>query len=87
MSLKAFKNSVFNITRRRKALESYAWWNDLNYAQKLSATSLFNYGYNIEFIRKEDDTTIVVMTLDNTTVTINQDGLIDTHPDIKKRRN
>ncbi|TPH12831.1 hypothetical protein [Litorilituus lipolyticus] len=87
MSFKAFTNSVFNIARRRKALESYPWWSELNYAQKLSAGSLFNFGYDIEFIRREDDITLVVMSLDNVTVTVNQDGLIDTHPDIKRRRN
>lgn len=73
--------------RRRRAVESYDWWDLLNYAQKFSVSSLYKFGYEINFIRRVEHKSIVVMSLNGSTVTVDEDGLIDSHPDIKVRRN
>lgn len=87
MSFRGFKDSINKFHRRRRPVESYAWWQQLNYAQKFSVSSLFQFGYDIDFVRTANGLSLVVMSLDGISVTVNQDGVIDTHPNIKIRRN
>lgn len=86
MDLSRLKKTVSSIHRRRRTKESYEWWNYLNYAQKFSASSLFKFGYKINFVRHVKHSSIVVMSLDGNQVTVDPDGLIDTHPMIATRR-
>ncbi len=87
MSFRGFKNSIKKFHQRRKPVESYAWWSLLNYAQKRSVSSLFQFGYDIDFVRTSNDTCLVVMSLEGVSITVNEDGVIDTQPNIKIRRN
>jgi len=80
------KKALFSIHRRRRTIESYEWWNYLNYAQKFAVSSLYKFGYEINFVRQVSNSSLVVMSLDGNQVTVDQGGLINTHPDIKTRR-
>jgi len=75
-----------NIHRRHRNVESYDWWEYLNYAQKFSVSSLFKYGYKIRFVRREEHKSMVVMSLEGNDVTVDEDGFIDTSPDIELRQ-
>jgi len=80
------KKVLSSLHRRRRNIESYEWWNYLNYAQKFAVGSLYKFGYEISFVRQVKNTSLVVMTLDGNQVTVDQAGLIDTHPNIEIRR-
>ena len=86
MNLSRLKKTLSNIHRRRRTIESYEWWDHLNYAQKFSVSSLYQFGYKIDFVRHIERSSIVFMSLDSNEATVDQDGLIDIHPDIKTRR-
>ncbi len=85
MSLLNVKKVLSKLHRRRRAVESYEWWNHLNYAQKFSVSSLYKFGYEINFVRTIDHKSIVVMSLNGNIATVDKDGLIDTQPDIQVR--
>lgn len=87
MGLKRIKDTFAKLHRRRRPVESYDWWEHLNYAQKFSVSSLYKFGYDIRFIRTENHKSTVVMSLDNKFATVDKDGLINTEPDITIRRN
>jgi len=86
MSISGIKKALSSLHRRRRLLESCEWWDYLNYAQKFSVSSLYKFGYDISFVRRTGHLSIVVMHIDGREVTVDQDGLIDTHPDIKTRK-
>jgi len=86
MNLSKLKRTLSNIHRRRRTIESYEWWDHLNYAQKFSVSSLYQFGYKIDFVRHIEQSSIVFMSLNSNEATVDQDGLIDIHPDIKTRR-
>ncbi len=87
MNFLRLKHTIDKYHKRRKHLESYEWWEQLNYAQKFSVSSLFQFGYDIDFVRSVDKHSVVVMSLDGNNLTVNQEGLIDTQPNINVRRN
>jgi len=86
MSISGIKKVLSSLHRRRRVIESYEWWDYLNYAQKFSVSSLYKFGYDISFVRRTGHLSIVVMHIDGSEATVDQDGLIDTHPDIKTRK-
>jgi|ETNmetMinimDraft_8_1059916.scaffolds.fasta_scaffold46517_1 hypothetical protein len=85
MSLFKVKSVFSKFHRRSRSLESYEWWNHLNYAQKFSVSSLYKFGYKIRFVRTVDHKSTVVMSLNRDIVTVDVDGLIDSNPDIQVR--
>lgn len=87
MRLLNVKSPLSKLHRRRRSVESFEWWHHLNYAQKFSVSSLYKFGYEINFVRMIDHRSIVVMSLNVNVVTIDNDGLIDPQPDISIRRN
>jgi len=87
MSLLNVKSVLSKRHRRRRSVESYEWWNHLNYAQKFSVSSLYKFGYEISFVRMSDHKSIVIMSLNVNIATVDKDGLIDSHPSIQFRRN
>ncbi len=86
MNASRLKKALSNIHRRRRAIESYEWWDYLNYAQKFSVSSLYKFGYKINFVRRVEHISIVFMSLNGNKVTIDQDGLIDNKAGIETRR-
>ncbi|MEW6999206.1 hypothetical protein AADZ86_16090 [Colwelliaceae bacterium BS250] len=72
--------------RRHSALNRQVLWPNLNDNQKISANALFNYGFELSFIRNHAIESLVGLVLDGKTATINNDGDIDTSPDINIRQ-
>ncbi len=87
MSLLNIKRALTKLHRRHRSVESYEWWNYLNYAQKFSVSSLYKFGYEINFVRITNHKSTVIMSLNDNIVTVDKDGLIDSHPEIQIRRN
>ena len=86
VTVSGIKKVFSHFHRRRRPVESHVWWDHLNYAQKFAVSSLYHYGYEICFVRKEKHGSLVIMSLDDKLATVDQDGLIDTNPDVKCRR-
>jgi hypothetical protein len=86
MNLSKLKKTLSSFHRRRRAIEIYEWWDYLNYAQKFSVSSLYKFGYKINFVRHVEHSSIVFMSLNGNKATVDQDGLIDIDPDIKTRQ-
>lgn len=60
-------------------------WDKLSLAQKFAASSLTQFGYDLAYIREQQDGNIAVLLCDNNTATISADGEINTAPAIKLR--
>jgi len=71
--------------RRHECPSTHALWTQLSIAQQASVSSMHNYGYELNFIRTEDEETKVVMLLNETVVVIDGEGTIDTQATIKIR--
>lgn len=85
MTVSKFKKAMEKIGCRRRSLDHHEWWDSLNYAQKFAASSLYQFGYDIKFVRHLDSGTLVVMCLGKEVVTIDEEGVIDSHPEIRLR--
>lgn len=70
------------LERRREAPEQSVWWNKLTLAQKFSASSLGKFGYELTFVRKENDQSLAVLQCSGGVAVISEDGDIDTSPTI-----
>jgi len=73
------------LERRREAPEQSVWWNKLTLAQKFSASSLGKFGYELTFVRDENDESIAVLQCSGGVAVISEDGDIDTSPTITIR--
>ncbi len=71
--------------RRNLSLTHQMLWDNLNPAQKVAASSLFHFGFRLNFIRESTTDAIVGLLLDGKPATINRDGVIDISPDISMR--
>lgn len=67
---------------RKLVLDPNQWWEHLSMAQKFSANSLFQYGYQLQFIRQTDEGKLAVLICDDDIITLNEEGDIDNDPDI-----
>jgi len=70
------------LERRREAPEQSVWWNKLTLAQKFSASSLGKFGYELTFVRNENEQSIAVLQCSGGVAVISEDGDIDTSPTI-----
>jgi hypothetical protein len=73
------------IERRTIQESSDGLWSNLTLAQKLSASSLEKYGYELTFVRCSSTGNSAIMMLDNHTTIVSFDGSINTSPQIKIR--
>lgn len=71
--------------RRYSCPSKHAMWAQLSVTQQSAVSSMYNYGYNLAFIRTESEQQSVVMQLNEAVVLIDGDGNIDTQPNIDKR--
>ncbi len=71
--------------RRHKCPSTHALWTQLSIAQQASVSSMHHYGYELSFIRTEENKTQVVMLFNETVVVIDDEGTIDTQANIKIR--
>ncbi len=72
------------LERRREAPEQSVWWNKLSLAQKFSASSLGKFGYELTFVRKDNDSgeSLAVLQCSGGVAVISEDGDINTSPNI-----
>jgi len=75
-------NSAISQNRRINASNTTLLWNKLSVSQKFSTSSLTGFGYDLKFIRDEK---IAVLTCDDNIATIDEDGFINTSPNIAIR--
>ncbi|SFD49201.1 hypothetical protein [Pseudoalteromonas denitrificans] len=78
-------NDAFDNERRHDCPTSHLLWSKLSDAQKASVSSLYNYGYELSFIRRVDCEEVVVLLLNDSPATVDIHGEINTSPDIKVR--
>lgn len=71
--------------RRHACPTTHALWAQLSVAQQASVSSMHNYGYELSFIRSEGEIKQVVMLLNEAAIIIDDEGTIDTHPNIHIR--
>lgn len=70
------------LERRQNSSEQSQLWDKLTLAQKFSASSLTQYGYDLAFIRTSRAGSLAILLSDGNAATILDDGKIDTSPDI-----
>lgn len=73
------------VERRGEQPEHSIWWGKLTLAQKFSASSLGKFGYELSFIRNDNDHSLAVLSCNGGIAVISEDGDIDTSPNIKLR--
>jgi len=73
------------IDRREEVPEQSLWWNKLSLAQKFSASSLGQFGYELCFVRHDQGENLAVLTCDSGVAVITEDGEINTSPSIEIR--
>ena len=73
------------IERRQLSDDEQRWWDKLTMAQKFSASGLTNYGYKLAFVRYSSLGNLAVFTYEGRTVTITDDGVINTTPNMSVR--
>jgi hypothetical protein len=73
------------LERRKEVPEQSVWWNKLSLAQKFSASSLGQFGYEISFVRNEQGRSIAVLKCNGSISVISEDGEINTSPNIQIR--
>ncbi len=73
------------VDRRREPPEKSVWWTKLSLAQKFSASSLGKFGYELAFIRNENGHSLAVLTCNGGLAVVNEEGDINTSPDIQLR--
>ncbi|WP_286234886.1 hypothetical protein [Thalassotalea sediminis] len=73
------------VDRRREPPEQSVWWTKLSLAQKFSASSLGKFGYELAFVRNENGHSLAVLTCNGGLAVVNEEGDINTSPDIQLR--
>ncbi len=73
------------LDRRTEAPEQSVWWNKLSLAQKFSASSLGQFGYELSFVRNEQGRNLAVLQCNSGVAIISEDGEINTSPNINLR--
>jgi len=73
------------LERRVSVHEQSTLWDKLSLAQKFAASSLTQFGYDLAYVREQQDGNTAILLCDNNTATISSDGEINTAPAIKIR--
>jgi len=71
--------------RRTHSQASATLWNKLNVSQKYSARSISNFGYNLTYIRNNNNESLAIFLCGDSIATVNDDGDINSYPDIVLR--
>jgi hypothetical protein len=75
-------STQLNIERRGYGSSSRNGWNELSLPQQLAANELGQFGYHLAFVRKQDNESVAVMMVDDRVATIDEEGSVDTAPEI-----
>lgn len=70
------------LERRQRDLVPETLWNKLSLAQKFSASSLTQFGYDLSYIRNSRAGNTAILLCNGNAATISSEGEIDTSPDI-----
>ncbi|WP_076417532.1 MULTISPECIES: hypothetical protein [Colwelliaceae] len=73
------------LERRVSVEDQSTLWDKLSLAQKFAASSLTQFGYDLAYIREQQDGSVAVLLCDNNAATISSDGEINTAPAIQIR--
>jgi hypothetical protein len=73
------------LERRKLSSDKSMLWDQLSLAQKFSASSLGQFGYELSFVRTEKGHSVAVLTCNSGVAIITEDGEIDTSPNIELR--
>lgn len=74
------------VERRKTPPEQSIWWKKLTLAQKFSASSLGQFGYELSFVRNADTNhRVAILSCDDKIASISEEGDIDSSPNIKIR--
>jgi len=73
------------LERRRNTEDPSTLWDKLSLAQKFAASSLTQFGYDLAYVREQQNGSTAILLCDNNTATISSDGEINTAPAIKIR--
>ncbi|EJI84451.1 MULTISPECIES: hypothetical protein [Alishewanella] len=71
--------------RRQTEKDLNYFWDQLSLAQKFSVAELQRYGYQLQFVRHLPYGKLAVLDFDGKLAAIDQEGQIDTAPDIVLR--
>ncbi|RVT44390.1 hypothetical protein EMM73_16880 [Rheinheimera sediminis] len=66
--------------RRREPRDLNFFWDMLNMAQKFSVSELQRYGYELSFVRQQEQQSLAVLKAGAKMASIDQDGQINTAP-------
>ncbi|MBL4823454.1 MAG: hypothetical protein JKX90_08020 [Colwellia sp.] len=70
------------LERRQQNVMVGTLWRSLSLAQKFSASSLAQFGYDLVFIRTSNVGSLAILLCNGNTATISSEGEIDTSPNI-----
>lgn len=73
------------LERRQGVADPSTLWDKLSLAQKFAASSLTQFGYDLAYVREQDEGGIAILLCDNNAATISVDGEINTAPSIDIR--
>jgi hypothetical protein len=71
--------------RRQTDKDMHHFWEELNLAQKFSVAELQRYGYELKFVRQENNRKTAVLFAGRRMAAIDDDGQIDTQPTVVMR--
>ncbi len=73
------------LERRQHTSVPIALWDKLSLAQKFAASSLIQFGYDLNYIRNSRVGSLAILLCNGNVATISSEGEIDTSPDIRIR--
>ncbi len=73
------------LERRQSVSDPATLWDKLSLAQKFAASSLTQFGYDLAYVREQQDGSMAILLCDNNAATISSDGEINTAPAINIR--
>ena len=71
--------------RRQTDKDMHYFWDELNLAQKFSVAELQRFGYELRFVRKQDNHKVAVLFAGAKMAAIDNEGQIDTEPKVVLR--
>tara|TARA_R110002126_G_scaffold43555_15_gene124906 strand:- start:1628 stop:1858 length:231 start_codon:yes stop_codon:yes gene_type:complete len=71
--------------RRQTVKDMHYFWEELNLAQKFSVAELQRYGYELWFVRQQNEQKIAVLIAGGKMAAIDNEGQINTAPDVVLR--
>lgn len=71
--------------RRQTDKDMHYFWDELNLAQKFSVAELQRFGYELRFVRQQNNHKVAVLFAGNKMAAIDSEGQIDIQPTVALR--